>query len=236
MTSSKTSSEQGLYRKGHTRIRGKWQCLTVREQILTGVAAITVLVVVLCYGIIGPYLSHTQELEDAIAYEVIRLEKSLRQVERGPHIERWLRQLRHRYQEVVSQLIPGTTLPLAAARLQEHVQRIATQSQAQIVRVKVLRGKQVREFHRAGVQLSLRGDMEAVAAFLAAIEHDSWLLTIDTLYIRGSGRRRRRHRRRVPHKPRPPLAVEVTIGGFLQGSVTTEIAKDTKQRTQGDAT
>jgi len=49
--------------------------------------------------------------------------------------------------------------------------------------------KQVGEFQRAAVQLQLRGNMPAMAAFLAAVEYESWLLTIDRLDIRGSQRR-----------------------------------------------
>ncbi len=198
------------------RIGEIWNRFSLRERALAGATLVILLGVVLRYGVVHPYLAYKTGLEDAIAQEALRIEKSLRKISQGPQVRSRLSRLRQKRQEVVSRLIPGETPSLAAARLQERLQKLASQSQVEIVTTQVMPEEKVEAFHRTSVRLTLRGELPSLAHFLTAVEYDSWWLTIDTLDIRGYARRGRyrRNQRGVP-----PLTVTLEVGGFMQGSL-----------------
>ena len=77
-------------------------------------------------------------------------------------------------------------------------------------------------FRKALVQVTLRGELPAVANFLAGVEYSDWLLSVSTLEMRSaSGSRRRRARRRKSRRPatsqsKNPLTITLTVGGVMQ--------------------
>lgn len=189
-----------------------WQRFSSRERMLIGAALVALLVVVFRYGVVGPYLAYKEQIEESIVKELQRIEKSLKQISRGPQVERRVAVLHQRYQEIVGRLIPGETPSLAAAHLQERLQGLASQSGLEIVTTQVMRDEVVGKFRRTFVQLTLRGEMPAFADFLTAVEYDFWWLTVAALDIRA-----------YPAMPRPgqeaaprPLTVTMEVGGFMQ--------------------
>jgi len=164
------------------------------------------------YGVVGPYLAYKEQVEGSIVQELQRIEKSLKQISRGPQAEHWVAMLHQRYQGIVSRLIPGETPSLAAAHLQERLQRLASQSGLEIVTTQVMRDEVVGEFHKISVQLTLRGEMLAFADFLTAVEYDSWWLTVTTLDIRAYYAMQQLGQRAAPR----PLTVTMEVGGFMQ--------------------
>lgn len=194
------------------RVTQLWQRFSSRERMLVGAALVALLAVGFRYGVVGPYLAYKEQVEGSIVQELQRIEKSLKQISRGPQAEHWVAMLHQRYQGIVSRLIPGETPSLAAAHLQERLQRLASQSGLEIVTTQVMRDEVVGEFHKISVQLTLRGEMLAFADFLTAVEYDSWWLTVTTLDIRAYYAMQQLGQRAAPR----PLTVTMEVGGFMQ--------------------
>ncbi|MBI3304585.1 MAG: hypothetical protein HYZ72_21180 [Deltaproteobacteria bacterium] len=212
------------------RVTQLWQRFSSRERMLVGAALVALLAVAFRYGVIGPYLAYKEQVEENIVQELQRIEKSLKQISRGPQVERRVVVLRQRYQGIVSRLIPGETPSLAAAHLQERLQGLASQSGLEIVTTQVMRDEAVREFHKVSVQLTLRGETSAFADFLAAVEYDSWWLTVATLDIRAYPVMQQFGREVAPR----PLTVTMEVGGFMQESAPAAAATEDRRRQTAD--
>ena len=200
------------------RLTQLWQRLSSRERMLIGGAFLALLAVAFRYGVVSSYLAYKEQVQDRIVQERQRVEKSLRQIRRGPQAERRLEALRQQYQEVVSRLIPGKSSSLAAAHLQERLQNLASQSGLEITSTQVMKDEPVGEFQKTSVKLTLRGKMAAFAGFLTAVEYDSWWLTVATLEIRARNTRRRSKAKRALR----PLTVTMEVGGIRQKSALPE--------------
>ncbi len=194
------------------RLTQLWQRLSSRERTLIGAALLALLAVAFRYGAVGSYLVYKEQVQENIAQELQRVEKSLKKIRQGPRVERRLAVLRQRYQEIASRLIPGETPSLAAAHLQERLQSLASQNGLEIVTTQVMRDQVMGEFHKTSVKLTLRGETPAFADFLTAVEYDSWWLTVATLDIRAP-RTQRRSRRKMALRP---LTLTMEVEGIMQ--------------------
>lgn len=191
-----------------------WQRLSVRERTLAGVAVGVLLLVIVRYGVIGPYLAYSARLEEEIEQEVQRVTKMQRLSSRGPQASERLNVLRQRYQQVRQKLIPGETPSVAAAHLQEQVRTLATQSGLDLVTTQVMRDEAVGEFRKAAVQVTLRGELPAVANFLAGVEYGEWRLAVTNLEVRSTYSPRVAHRRGMSNRL---LTITLEVSGIMQG-------------------
>jgi hypothetical protein len=212
------------------RLTQLWQRFSSRERMLIGTALLALLAVAFRYGVVGSYLAYKEQIQESIVQELQRVEKSLKQIRRGPQAERRLAVLRQRYQEAVSRLIPGETPSLAAAHLQERLQGLASQSGLEIVTTQVMRDEVVGEFHKTAVRLTLRGEVAAFADFLTAVEYDSWWLTVAELDIRGYPATRQLRQRVAPG----PLTVTMEVGGIMRKSAPVVVAAEDRRRQTAD--
>lgn len=195
------------------QLRQLWQRLSVRERTLAGMALLALVLVIVRYGVIGPYLDYTSRLEDEIEQEVQRVAKMQRQSDRSAQVSERLNLLRQRFQETHQKLIPGETPPVAAAHLQERVRALATESGLELVTTQVMRDEAVGEFRKAAVQVTLRGEVAAVAGFLAGVEYGDWRLAVTTLELRAN------YSMRLPQGgQRNSLVVTLEVGGVMHGA------------------
>ena len=169
-----------------------WQRLSARERLLAGLACGALLLVVLRYGVVAPYLVYTAQLEETIERDVQRLAKMQRQRDRAAAVQQRMRLLEKQFTAAYDQLVPGETPTLAAAQLQERVQSFADRSGLTLVTTQVMRDKSLGSLRKTRVQMTFRGDTPAVADFLARVEYEDWLLSVSRLDIGTSKRRRRR--------------------------------------------
>lgn len=215
-------------------LREAWQRLSSRERVLAGLACGALVLVVLRYGVIAPYLVYTTQLEERIERDVQRLAKMERQRDRTAEVQRRMRTLEKQFAAVYDQLVPGDTPTLAAAQLQERVQTSADQSGLTLVTTQVLKEKSLGSLRKTRVQMTFRGDTPAIADFLARVEYEDWLLSVSRLDI-GTSRRRRRSRRRPT--TRPPLTLTLEVAGIMresaQGGADLQVAKR-DQRTKAE--
>jgi len=204
------------------RVRQLWQRLAARERVLAGAALLALLLVVVRYGIIEPYLTYTAHLEEEIEQEAQRVAKMQRQRNRREQIAVQVNVLHQRFQQMRQRLIPGGTPALAAAHLQERIQTLASQSGLELVTTQVMRDEAVADFRKIAVQVTLRGELPAVADFVAGVEYGDWLLAVMTLEVRSTYNLRVRPR----EGPRNPLTITLEVGGVMQGAETSAATQE----------
>ncbi|HKA56894.1 MAG TPA: type II secretion system protein GspM [Candidatus Binatia bacterium] len=204
------------------RVRQLWQRLAARERVLAGAALLALLLVVVRYGIIEPYLTYTAHLEEEIEQEAQRVAKMQRQRNRREQIAIQVNVLHQRFQQMRQRLIPGGTPALAAAHLQERIQTLASQSGLELVTTQVMRDEAVADFRKIAVQVTLRGELPAVADFVAGVEYGDWLLAVMTLEVRSTYNLRVRPR----EGPRNPLTITLEVGGVMQGAETSAATQE----------
>ena len=206
-------------------LREAWQRLAARERLLAGVACGALLLVVLRYGVVAPYLAYSAQLEARIERDVQRLAKMQRQRDRAAEVQGRMRTLEKQFAAAYDTLVPGETPALAAAQLQERVQTFGDRSGLTLVTTQVMRDKSLGSLRKTRVQMTFRGDTPAVADFLARVEYEDWLLSVSRLDI-GTSKRRRRRRRQAA---RPPLTITLEVEGIMQesaqGGATLQVAK-----------
>lgn len=195
------------------RVTQLWQRLSARERLLGSLAGLALLLVVVRYGIVSPYLDYEASLEETIDQEWQRVLKMERQSTRVAHITERLNVLRQRFQTTWQKLIPGATPSVAAANLQERVRTLASQNGLDLVTTQVMRDEAVGEFRKTTVQVTLRGELPAVANFLAGVEYGDWRLAVSTLDVRSSYTPRL-----AQAGNRGPLTITLEVGGLMQGS------------------
>jgi len=204
------------------RVRQLWQRLSARERVLAGASLLALLLVVVRYGIIEPYLTYTAHLEEEIEQEAQRVAKMQRQRNRREQIAIQVNVLHQRFQQMRQRLIPGGTPALAAAHLQERIQTLASQSGLELVTTQVMRDEAVADFRKIAVQVTLRGELPAVADFVAGVEYGDWLLAVMTLEVRSTYNLRVRPR----EGPRNPLTITLEVGGVMQGAETSAATQE----------
>ena len=201
-----------------------WRRLSARERLLAGLACGALMLVVLRYGVVAPYMAYTAQLEERIERDVQRLAKMQRQRDRAAAVQQRMRTLEKQFAAAYDKLIPGETPTLAAAQLQERVQTFADRSGLTLVTTQVLRAKSLGSLRKTRVQMTFRGDTPAVADLLARVEYEDWLLSVSRLEVATS--RRRRGRRRAA---RPPLTITLEVEGIMrasaQGGTALQVAK-----------
>jgi len=204
------------------RLKQLWQRLAARERILAGVALLALALVFVRYGMVEPYVAYTASLEEEIEQSTQRVGKMQRQRSRREQIATQVSLLRQRFQETRQKLIPGGTPALAAAHLQERIQTLAGPSGLELVTTQVMRDEALGEFRKIAVQVTLRGELPAVADFIAGIEYGDWLLAVATLEIRSTYNVRVRPRA----GPRNPLTITLEVKGIMQGKETSAATQE----------
>ena len=205
------------------RVIQLWQRLSPRERLLAGAAGAFVLLVALRFGIVEPFLDYRDGLTQRIQREAQRVQHMHERRESSPQVASRVQQLRDSFSTLEGRFVPGDTPALAAARMQERLQSLAGQSGLKLVTMQVMKEESLGEFQKALVQVTLSGELSAVASFLAEVEYSDWLLSVSTLEIRSPrGGRRRRARRMRARKSQPaqtpprPLTVTVKVGGIMK--------------------
>jgi hypothetical protein len=195
-----------------------WQRLAWRERFLAGIVLLLFVVTVLFHGIVRPYRAYTAGLEERITQQSEFIAKMVRVRDRAPQAEQQVTQLRQRMQASQKRFVPGDTPALAASRLQEHLQQIATMSGLDVLSTVSLRDETMGDFRKTTVQMTLRGNLPAIAKFVAGVEYDEWLLTVSSLEVRGAYSLRMARQPDQGGLKAPPLTVTFEVGGVMQGA------------------
>ena len=200
------------------RITQLWQRLAWRERFLVSIVLLLFVVMVLFHGIVRPYRAYTKRIEEQILQQSEAITKMVRVRNRAPQAEQQVAQLRQRMQATQERFVPGETPALAASRLQERLQHIASTSGLDVLSTVALRDEAVGDFRKTTVQMTLRGDLPAIAKFVAGVEYDDWLLTVASLEVRGAYSLRMAQQPGQGAVKAPPLTVTLEVGGVMQGA------------------
>jgi type II secretory pathway component PulM len=197
------------------RLTQLWYRLSTRERTLAGAAIVALLLVFVRYGIVDPYIAYTTRLEEQIEQDIQRVSKMQRQRDRAASISEQVRVLQQRFLETKRNLLPGDTPYLAAANLQERIQKFASESGLEVVTTQVMRDEPLGEFRKAAVQVTLRGSLSSVANFLAGVEYGDWRLAVSTLEVRGTYGIRAARR---GIQQNFPLTITLEVSGVMRGA------------------
>ena len=200
------------------RITQFWQRLGWRERFLVSIVLLLFVMTVLFHGIVRPYRAYTKRIEEQILQQSEAITKMVRVRDRAPQAEQQVAQLRQRMQATQERFVPGETPALAASRLQERLQHIASTSGLDVLSTVALRDEAVGDFRKTTVQMTLRGDLPAIAKFVAGVEYDDWLLTVASLEVRGAYSLRMAQQPGQGAVKAPPLTVTLEVGGVMQGT------------------
>jgi hypothetical protein len=187
------------------QLKQLWQRLAARERVLASVVLSLFLLNALYYGIVRPYRAYTEHIA-----------KMVRVLDRAPQVEQQVTQLRQRMQATQKRFIHEDTSALAASRLQERLQKIASASGLDVLSTVSLREEALGDFRKTTVQMTLRGDLAEVAKFVAGIEYEEWLLSVSVLEVRGAYSLRVAQPQGQGAKA-PPLTVTLEVGGVMSG-------------------
>jgi hypothetical protein len=152
-------------------------------------------------------------LEEDIEQQSQIVAKMQRQRDRSAQVTQQLEVLRQRFEFTSQKLIPGATPAVAAAHLQELLQTLANKSGLEVVTRVPLRDEAAGEFRKTTVQMTVRGDLRAVASFVAGVEYGDQHLAVTSLEVRGT------YNLRIPQAAaRSPLTITLEVGGVMQGA------------------
>ena len=189
--------------------RAWWARLSTRERTLIGAAGAVLVLLLVRFIIVSPFLAYRESLQDEIVSHREMLQNDHAYLARASDITHQLEALRLRYAETRKQLVPGDTPTLAAASLQDTLHSLATEKGINIQSTQVMREEAVGDFRRIAVRITVTGELRELAEFLAGIEYGQRRLSIPFLEISRRGAVLRGQSARA-------LAATVEVNAFLQ--------------------
>jgi Tfp pilus assembly protein PilO len=177
--------------------------LSAREKMLVAISALVALGYAGTVYVLDPLLESQQTVREEIVRQRTELE-SLRMLasERGRY-QRRVESLRGLVAEAESVLLNENKIPVVAAEVQEWIHRFGQETGVSIVREAVLPQKTHEQFVEIPVELSVKGSLRDIHAFLYKVEMNERLLTVPRFAIRS------------PVASTGPLSVDLHIAGHM---------------------
>ncbi|MEB2284966.1 MAG: hypothetical protein B6D46_11950 [Polyangiaceae bacterium UTPRO1] len=191
--------------------RERWAQLSARERRLIEAAGGVFGLFLVHLLVLSPFLAYRHNLQDEIVAYRDQVENGKAYLARTADITRQRDTLHKLYQQVHAQLVPGDTPTLAAANLQNTLHSLAGEKGVEIQSTQVMRDDTVGEFRRIAVRITVTGDLQQVADFLAGVEHGPTRVLIPFLEISRRGAVLRGKAARA-------LSATIEVTAFLQGA------------------
>ncbi len=163
--------------------------ISTREKRFLIIGALAVFAYVGSGYVIAPLVVSQVGIQEQIQERRTALERHRSLPPERDRYQRKVNALKARLHQAEELLLKGETAPLVAAEVQGLVHRFGQETGLSIVRENVPRPKQTETFVQVPVELSLRGNLQAVRDFLYQVQTAEHLLTVPKLIIR-SGRSR----------------------------------------------
>jgi len=188
---------------------------TNRQQRLYLAVGVLAVVVVLRYGVAW-FVDYRDGVKADIRLSAQRLASAEKLLESAPELQEHLDQLRARYRQTVSELVPGDTPTLAAAELQDRVSSLAAEHDVRIQTTQVLKDEAVGPFRQVSLRVTASGAIRNLAGLLAALEFGDLRVSIPFLEL---SRRSASIRRRTTTSPvERSVSATFQIAGIVAGS------------------
>lgn len=179
-----------------------------REKVLLIISAVAALGYAGAVYVLDPLLDAQQTVREEIAKQRAELESLRALAAERARYQRHVDALRGKVAGAESVLMKENRVPVVAAEMQEKIHRFEQETGVHIVRESVLSSKTHEQYMEIPVELSVKGSLRDIHAFLYKVETNEQLLTIPRLTIRSSG------------AAAGQLSVDVHIAGHMAGRGT----------------
>ncbi|MBW2148193.1 MAG: type II secretion system protein M [Deltaproteobacteria bacterium] len=161
-----------------------WKQRGVREKCLIGGAIGTAAVLMLNYFIIEPFVKDQQRIQNEIPIQRQVLAKYSRMAAARQHMEGRLEELTRMREALHQRLLEGNTPALAAAGLQDMLQKMANEHKVVVRVMRVVQPRPLEMYMGIPVLIEVQTRIPGLTAFLYSIENNQRLLRVGKLEIR----------------------------------------------------
>jgi len=158
--------------------------LSKREKTLIGVCIGTALFYLLYVQVFEPFIMNNEESGDEIMQVEKLLIKTKLLVSRKSYHEKTLQDVEESRKELLKHFLPGTKIPVAAAKLQQTVEDIAKKNGVTILSEKILAEEEIGDLRVIPVQISARGLVSNIRDMLFGVENNPFRLNVVKMDIR----------------------------------------------------
>ena len=160
-------------------------------------------------GVVEPILDYRKDVLAQIDSDHAKLEKSTKLVATKDSLKAERDDLKKRLAQAKTRLLPGGTVTLGAAALQERTNSLAQEKGISVQSTQVMKEAEADPFKKVSVRLTLSGELNPLAEFVSGVEY-AQQLAIPFIEIS------RRGAVAGAKGPRT-LSVTVEVSGFVQG-------------------
>ena len=160
-------------------------------------------------GVVEPILDYRKYVLAQIDSDHAKLEKSTKLVATKDSLKAERDDLKKRLAQAKTRLLPGGTVTLGAAALQERTNSLAQEKGISVQSTQVMKETEADPFKKVSVRLTLSGELNPLAEFVSGVEY-AQQLSIPFIEIS------RRGAVAGAKGPRT-LSVTVEVSGFVQG-------------------
>jgi Tfp pilus assembly protein PilO len=160
-------------------------------------------------GVVEPILDYRKDVLAQIDSDHAKLEKSTKLVATKDALRAERDDLKKRLAQAKTRLLPGGTVTLGAAALQERTNSLAQEKGIAVQSTQVMKEAEADPFKKVSVRLTLSGELNPLAEFVSGVEY-AQQLAIPFIEIS------RRGAVAGAKGPRT-LSVTVEVSGFVQG-------------------
>jgi hypothetical protein len=214
-----------------------WQRLSKREKGLVACAFAVLLLVLVRYLLIGPFLERREWVRSQLDIQPQLLDRNIRYLGRRQEMEDALEKARTELKSLEPSLLSGDTAPVSASNLQETVQSLAAKEGTQVVTTRVLNPEAVGLFIKIPIQLEISGQLDQLVNLIKDIESADKLLGMSEMNIRSIFTPAAARQQSGSATPMQNLRVSLTIAGFNRSQPVSspQSAQSSPDRTQTKA-
>lgn len=178
--------------------------MNARESRVVAVGLLAVVLILVTFGIVKPYVARYDHYAEAIDEQKFRLQRLIKAKRRLPLLQQQIAALRD-YHDKEGLLLEQGTPALAAAQIQQQVAGLVATAGGQITSTQVGRVRDEDGFSRVSVSVRMTGSVEVIAELFAEIETSKPLLFIDDVNVTATQARIRRNANRGDDQDAAPV-------------------------------
>ncbi len=161
-----------------------WDQRGFRERCLIGAAIGTAVLLLMNYFILEPFLRDQQRIQNEIPVQRQVLAKYSRMASARQYMERRLEELTKMREALHQRLLEGKTPALAAAELQDTLQKMANEHKVVLRVMRVVQPRPLEMYMGIPMLIEVQTRIPGLTAFLYSIENNRRLLRVSKLNIR----------------------------------------------------
>lgn len=161
-----------------------WRRLSRRERALVILTVAILVVFVLKYAIVTPFVERRTWVKSQLESQPQLLAKNLRYLGQKEAMLAALESARAQIQAQELKFLSGDTPSVSASDLQETVQAMAVREGTQVITTRVLNPETAGSFSKIGIQLEIGGQIHQIVNLIKGIESSPKLLMIDEINVR----------------------------------------------------